>query len=97
MGLMVTAHHPEYELKWVRQGVGQRMVGDHVESFRKDDLVLVGSNLPHCWRTAPEFAGSSHIPTAVHQIVWGQIRNKKIRDLLDQSRLGLRFDLQQRK
>ena len=28
-----------------------------------------------------------------HQIVWGQIRKQKIRDLLDQSRLGLRFDL----
>ena len=52
-------YHPEYELKWVREGVGQRMVGDHVESFRRDDLVLVGSNLPHCWRTAPEFTGSS--------------------------------------
>ena len=88
-------YHPEYELKWVRQGVGQRMVGDHVESFRKDDLVLVGSNLPHCWRTAPEFTGSSQASLLQFppDCLGTNPETKKIRDLLDQSRLGLRFDL----
>ena len=88
-------YHPEYELKWVREGVGQRMVGDHVESFGRDDLVLVGSNLPHCWRTAPEFTGSSrasllHFPP---DCLGTNPETKKIRELLDHSRLGLRFDL----
>ncbi len=88
-------YHPEYELKWVREGVGQRMVGDHVESFRKDDLVLVGSNLPHCWRTAPEFIGSSQASLLQFppDCLGTNPETKKIRDLLDQSRLGLRFDL----
>jgi len=52
-------YHPELELKWVIDGVGQRMVGDHMEAFGPSDLILVGSNLSHCWRTAPDFTGSS--------------------------------------
>ncbi len=88
-------YHPEYELKWVREGVGQRMVGDHVESFGKDDFVLVGSNLPHCWRTAPEFTGSSQASLLQFppDSLGTNPETKKIRDLLEQSRLGLRFDL----
>ena len=35
------------------------MVGDHMQSFGPSDLVLVGSNLSHCWRTAPDFSGHS--------------------------------------
>ena len=71
------------------------MVGDHVESFRRDDLVLVGSNLPHCWRTAPEFTGSSQASLLQFppDCLGTNPETKKIRDLLDQSRLGLRFDL----
>jgi AraC-like DNA-binding protein/quercetin dioxygenase-like cupin family protein len=92
-------YHPEYELKWVREGVGQRMVGDHVESFGKDDFVLVGSNLPHCWRTAPEFNGSSQASLLQFppDCLGTNPETKKIHDLLDQSRLGLRFDLSEKR
>lgn len=41
--------HPEFELTHIKKGEGQRYVGSQVEDFEKDDLILLGSNLPHCW------------------------------------------------
>lgn len=40
-------HHPEYELGWIVGGQGTLFVGDCVEPYRVNDLVLLGPNLPH--------------------------------------------------
>lgn len=52
-------YHPEVELKWVRSGMGRRIVGDKIQPFGPSDLVLLGPNLPHCWRTDASFPDSS--------------------------------------
>ncbi|MFT4031730.1 MAG: AraC family transcriptional regulator [Siphonobacter sp.] len=44
-------YHPELELTWVQEGSGTRLVGDHVEAFEAGDLILLGANLPHLWRS----------------------------------------------
>ena len=41
--------HTNFELNFVLSGSGRRMVGNHISSFEQGDLVLLGSNLPHCW------------------------------------------------
>lgn len=42
--------HPEYELTYITKGAGKRYVGSHMEDFAEGDLVLLGPNLPHCWK-----------------------------------------------
>ena len=41
--------HPEYEFVLVNKSTGRRMVGDHIGFFGEDDLVFMGSMLPHVW------------------------------------------------
>ncbi|SDD84337.1 AraC family transcriptional regulator [Niabella drilacis] len=41
--------HAHYEMNLVIKGGGTRYVGNHVESFEENELVLMGPNVPHCW------------------------------------------------
>lgn len=42
-------YHPQYELTFTLNSEGLRYVGDSVESYGQDDLVLTGPDLPHAW------------------------------------------------
>jgi AraC-like DNA-binding protein len=57
-------YHPEYELTWIIRSEGTRFVGDSIQSYGVNDLVLVGPNLPHCWHNEPT-ANSSGSPDLV--------------------------------
>jgi AraC-like DNA-binding protein len=50
--------HEEYELTYILHGRGKRYVGSHMEDFAAGDLVLLGSNVPHCWKL--ETVGQEH-------------------------------------
>ncbi|MES2485373.1 MAG: AraC family transcriptional regulator, partial [Bacteroidota bacterium] len=41
-------HHPEVELVFVNGGSGKRQIGSHISYYTDGDLLLIGSNLPHC-------------------------------------------------
>ncbi|WP_299528877.1 AraC family transcriptional regulator [Ulvibacterium sp.] len=41
-------YHPEIELVYVNGGSGKRQIGSHVSYYGNGDLILIGSNLPHC-------------------------------------------------
>src|SRR5690349_12668643 len=43
-------YHPEYELTYITEGEGKRFVGNNMAGFQNNDIVLIGSNLPHCWK-----------------------------------------------
>lgn len=47
-------YHPEYELTLILKGNGTRYVGNNMERFEAGDLVFLGENLPHCWKTEPK-------------------------------------------
>lgn len=42
-------YHPEYELVYIINGRGKRLVGDNIDSFKEGDLVLLGPYVPHEW------------------------------------------------
>lgn len=42
--------HPELELTYIVKGNGKRYTGSRMDHFTDGDLVLLGSNLPHCWK-----------------------------------------------
>ena len=42
--------HPQHELTFIEKSSGTKFIGDYVGPYKKGELVLVRSNLPHCWK-----------------------------------------------
>jgi len=92
-------YHPEVELTLITQSSGQRLVGDSIADYGPGDLVLLGSNLPHSWRSGPVKCGPK-----VHRAVVAQFRQDflgeqflalpemaQVADLMKRSACGLAF------
>ena len=44
-------YHREIEIIYIIKGSGTRFIGDRIDNFKEDELMLIGSNLPHMFRT----------------------------------------------
>lgn len=92
-------YHPEVEICYIKEGEGHRIVGDSVESFKAGDLVLVGSNLPHCWTSSEVFNSSiKNMEVYVIQFRSSNLFNdsiefNRINNLLIDARRGIKFDV----
>jgi AraC-like DNA-binding protein len=53
-------YHNNYELSFITEGVGKRIVADSIEEFHPGDLVFIGCNLPHVWIANKEHYGFSN-------------------------------------
>ena len=50
VGDIIPLHfHPEYEITYVAHGKGKRIAGGQTDYFEPGDLILINSNIPHCW------------------------------------------------
>jgi AraC-like DNA-binding protein len=94
--------HSEFQLFIVLKGTGTRFVGDHVHPFKAGDLVLTGPNLPHLWRSDPEyFDGDKSLVTEGVVIYFpedlfnnkflGKMETMQIRQLLMRAARGIVF------
>ncbi|MEO5681630.1 MAG: AraC family transcriptional regulator [Chitinophagaceae bacterium] len=90
--------HPEYELTLIVKGSGKRYVGTHMHDYSAGDLVLLGSNLPHCWKTSPAETGTTSISVVIQfqkdflgMDFFAVPETKRIYQLLDNSQAGIRF------
>ncbi|MBU2950851.1 AraC family transcriptional regulator [Tamlana agarivorans] len=89
--------HPEFELAYIEKGEGIRYVANSVQKFNAGDLVLLGSNLPHCWKNSLDV--TSGVKSLVFQwdehVLGENWINKSefapIKTLLAQSTRGLKF------
>ncbi len=52
--------HPQYELTYMVKSTGIRYVGDSMQAFEPGDLVLVGRDLPHSWKTIDSKSDGVH-------------------------------------
>lgn len=61
-------YHPEYELTLIIESRGQRLVGDGIADYGPGDLVLLGPNVPHSWRSGPmkSEAAATHRAVVLH-------------------------------
>lgn len=48
-------YHPELELHYIVRGEGVRFIGDNISNFSHGEIVFVGENLPHTWRSSDEY------------------------------------------
>jgi AraC-like DNA-binding protein len=48
-------YHPELELVYIIEASGRQFIGDSIHHFKNNDLILLGSNLPHLWRCDEKF------------------------------------------
>jgi len=94
--------HPEFEILYVIDGSGTSFVADSIEEFQSGDLALIGSTLPHFWRSDDKYLNSDgklKIKYVVIQFpndfLKDQIANYPeyhlIGDLLERASKGIRF------
>ena len=94
--------HPEYELTLITKGEGRRYVGNHMDRFTEHDLILLGANLPHCWKTEPVIKGEKNAGSVVIQFredfLGANLFDKKefipVKSLLNKSSSGIAFSRQ---
>lgn len=93
---IVWHYHPEIELVYVNGGSGKRQIGSHVSYYSDGDLILIGSNLPHCGFTDKLTNNESETVVQMKQDFLGNDffnipEMKKIQSLFDMAQGGVAF------
>jgi len=86
-------YHPEIEICYTSQSHGRRFVGNQINEYHKNDLVLIGSNLPHGYTT--EVFSSQLVINFNVEFLGAQFINSpelhRIKNLFEMGRYGLEF------
>lgn len=58
-------YHPEIELHYLIKGSGIRFIGENINNFESDELILLGSNIPHTWKCNVQNSNEEHVEALV--------------------------------
>jgi AraC-like DNA-binding protein len=91
--------HSEFEIVYVLKSSGKRFVADSVESFHDGDIALLGSNLPHFWKSEHASNSDDHVNAIVVQFHIDFFREEinsypefhRIKDILNRAKRGIHF------
>ncbi|MCL6260091.1 AraC family transcriptional regulator [Aquiflexum sp. TKW24L] len=62
--------HPEWQLTLILEGKGQLMVGDYLGRFEPGDIYLLGSNVPHVFRSDEEYFQKTYTIKSVSNTIF---------------------------
>ena len=90
-------YHPECEITFIMKGHGTLFIGDRILDYGDNELVLIGPNLPHEWRSNIKVHPDNHSQSlAVHfkPDCWGKDFGKipemsEVNKLLDNASRGI--------
>ena len=91
-------YHAEIELLYIRRSAGTWLIGDHIGHFQTGDVVMTGTNLPHCFRHEAEHmeAGETvcvkFLPEMLGAYFLSLPESKDIRSLFTRAANGLRLE-----
>lgn len=88
--------HPEFELVYIEGTNGTRHVGSHISQYAYNDLVLIGSNIPHLNFDYQVKTDYEKVVLQIKHDFLGEVLNKTpelyaIRQLLDHAKYGVAF------
>ena len=89
-------YHPEYELIYINKGNGHCFIGNKFLEYKKGDLFLLGSNLPHSWKSNFNSQTSHSLVIQLNYKLWNEnlLLGKElisINNILEQSKRGIQF------
>lgn len=89
-------YHPEIEMVFVNGGSGKRQIGSHISYYTEGDLILIGSNLPHCGFTDTNTGNKNETVIQMKPEFLGQDflrlpENKSILELFEKAKGGIAY------
>jgi AraC-like DNA-binding protein len=95
-------YHPEIELVHIHKGIGTRFIGNKIERFKPDEMILLGSNLPHLFRCDKKYydngktlkaeASVVHfVPSLLGDAFYNLPENKSLTKLFNKSKQGIKI------
>jgi len=83
-------------LVYINGGAGKRRIGSHISYYTEGDLILIGSNLPHCGFTDKFTGNKNEILVQMKADFLGQTffnipEMKKIQNILEVAKGGIAF------
>lgn len=88
--------HQEIQISYVIKGEGNCIIGDYVGEFKKDDIFIIGENVPHVFNNDPSDEGVHVISLFFTQSSFGQHffefpEFKRFNNIFQRASLGIKI------